>query len=257
MAKSKSVVKKEEMPVALMNEMDNAQGAGFETADMSAYAVPFLRILQTNSPQINEDEDCYIKGAKGGMFFNTIANEVYGKEVKVIPLTYQRDFVEWKPNRGGFVRTHGSNPKILDRIVEVDDKNNNILDNGNVLQDSRNHYVLLADNLSAGPIILSMVSTGVKHSRKWMTAMRMLKTPNGKEAPMFSSVYTLKTTMNENDEGKWYQIGDKNVTLIDRENWVNQEQWEAAKAAAELINSGKTEADYASTVDNSDEKEPF
>jgi hypothetical protein len=233
--------------------MNKDIGTGFEGADQDAYAIPFLRVLQTNSPQVNDDEPSYIKSAKAGMFFNTVTGDLFGKEVTVIPVSYKRDFVEWKPQRGGFVRSHGADPSIVDRIVETDEKNNQYLDNGNIIQDTKNHFLLISDRLDDGPIILSLTSTGIKHSKKWMSVMRRLQLPNKKAAPMFSSTYKIWTVQNENDEGKWYQIGDKHVTAIDRIDWVNELQYEAVKAALELVSTSSAAYDSIQPQEEQDE----
>jgi len=241
-------------------ELAAMSGQGFENADSSAYAIPFLRVLQTNSPQCNPDEASYIEGARGGYFFNTVTGKLYGKEVLVIPITYKRDFVEWLPNRGGYVKSHGSDPSIMERVVEVDDKNNSILDNGNIIQDSRNHFILIADDLTAGPIIFSLSSTGIRHSKKWMSLLSNLRTPIDpkKQPPMFLSMWRIATTINENEDGKWYQIGDRSTTLINFEGWVDEEMLEAGRASFKLINSGNTSVDYASTVDGKEKDDvPF
>jgi len=255
MAKTRAIVKKEQAEV--MKNIESMGDMGFEGADVDAYAVPFLRVLQTNSPQVNEDEESYIKGAKPGMFFNTIARKHYGKKIQIIPVYYQRDFVEWLPDRGGFIRSHGPNPQILDRVTERNERNQDILDNGNIIQDTKNHYVLVANNLEEGPVIFSLTSTGIKHSRTWMSRMRELKTPGGKPAAMFTSVYEVTTVINENDDGKWYQIGDKHMTAIKRIGWVSKKQMEAAEEAYSLIASGKTRADYDSLDSDKEADEPF
>jgi len=248
----KDVAKKNdaELPVPL-EEFEGMEGQGFEDTDKDAYAIPFLRVLQSNSPQCNEDEDSYIKGAKPGMMFNTITGDLYGKEVEIIPVHYTRDFVEWRPNRGGFVQSHGSDPAILERVEKIDDKNNQILDNGNVIQDTRNHYILIADKLVDGPVIFSLNSTGVRHSRKWMTLLSNLVLPNStKKAPMFAGVWRVSTVQNENDDGKWYQVGNKSMTAIEYVRWVNSRELDAARGARKLITSGTTRADYDSLRDS-------
>ena len=238
------------LPVAV-EELEAMSGYGFEDADRDAYAIPFIRLLQTNSPQCNPDEAAYIDGARAGMFFNTVTGQLYGKEINVIPVHYGRDFVEWQPNRGGFVAAHGPDPSILDRVVEIDDKNNSILQNGNIIQDTRNHFVLLADAPEAGPIIVSLNSTGIRHSKKWMSLLGNLILPNStKKAPMFAGVWKISSIQNENDEGKWYQIGNKSATCVEFIGWVSKPQLEAAKAARELIISGTAKADWESNVDN-------
>ena len=252
-AETKQVVKKEKAALPMsVADLEALSGQGFENTDKDSYAIPFLRILQPASPQVQEDEASYIEGAKPGMMFNTITNKLYGKEARVIPITYNRSFIEWIANRGGFVQDHGSDPTILDRIVEVDDKHNSILDNGNIIQDTRTHIVLLADEILAGPVILSMTSTGIKHSRKWMTLMNGVRIPNStKQAPMFACIWKVGITKNENDDGKWYQFGDKSATNIHHEGWVDKDQLAAALQAFDMMASGTAKADWDSTVDNS------
>ena len=250
---TKEVVKKDDMPIAVA-ELESLSGQGFEGACKDSFAIPFLRILQTNSPQCNPDEPSYISASRAGMLYNTVTNLLYGKEVVVIPVHYGREFIEWLPNRGGFVQSHGPDPAICKRVVQVDDKNNSILDNGNILQDVRNHYILVADALSDGPLIMSLSSTGIKHSKKWMTLMGNLLIPNSsKRAPMFAARWKIQTVQNENAEGKWYQFGNKSSTAIAFDGWVTKEQLSAAISARELITSGQVDADWDSTVTKSDD----
>lgn len=249
--KSKAVTKKEDaaLPISL-EEMEGFSGQGFEDTDKDSYAIPFLRVLQSTSPQVDEEGPAYVEGAKPGMLLNTVTDTLFGKEIKAIPIHYSRDFVEWKPDRGGFVKSHGNNPAILDRIVEIDDKNNSFLDNGNIIQDTRNHFLLLADQPELGPIILSLTSTGVKHSKKWMSLMSALRLPGStKQAPMFAGVWNIQTVRNTNDDGTWYQIGDKTTTAVNFDGWVDKVQLDAALAARELVTSGEAQADYDSTID--------
>ncbi len=253
---TKELIEKQQagLPISA-DELEAMSGQGFEDTDKDSFAIPFLRILQSNSPQVEEAEGAYIKGAKAGMFFNTITTELMGKEMTIIPVHFSRDFVEWLPERKGFVIAHGNNPEILDRIVEVDDKNNSILDNGNIIQDVRNHFVLLADRIEMGPIIFSLAKSGIKHSKKWMALMNNLLIPGKKKpAPMFGAVWRAWTLLNKNDDGSWFQVGDKNMTAIEFDGWVNKEQLKAATAARDLLSSGRGEADYASTVD--EKREP-
>ena len=47
-------------------------GSGFEEATSDSYAVPFLQVLQSGSPQCKKSDGKYIKGAEEGMIFNTV-----------------------------------------------------------------------------------------------------------------------------------------------------------------------------------------
>jgi len=231
----------------LVAQMEGYGQDGYEDATQDSFAVPFLRILQQNSPQLLEESDAYLDGAKAGHFFNTLTGDVYGKTVQVINCHFGRDFIEWRPDRGGFVMSHGDDERIRQRIVEVSEKNEQIMDNGNVLQESRNHFILLPDRLEEGPMIFSLVSTGIRHSKRWMSMMRRLVNPVTKKVnnPIFLGVWELSTVLNEGDEGNWYQIGSKSAGKYEFSRLINAEEFEAVKAARDLLASGVAKVDYA------------
>ena len=109
---SKAVAKKAQPKApALANQFEEFADQGYEEADRDAFAIPFLSILQSGSPQCKKSEGEYIEGAQEGMFFNTVSNEVVDPEkvpCYLIPCHYSRAFVEWQPREtgGGFVAQH-------------------------------------------------------------------------------------------------------------------------------------------------------
>ncbi len=83
------------------------------------------------------------------------------------------------------------------------------LPNGNLLVDTRVHYVLIIkEDGSFEPAVISMSSTQVKKSRQWMSKMEGIKFKNGAgqlyTPPMFSHVYNLTTVPEKNDQGSWF-----------------------------------------------------
>lgn len=222
-------------------------GKGFEGAGREAYAIPFLAILQSNSPQCKKSEGAYIKGAEEGMFFNTVANEVYSGEegILVIPAAFQQTYVEWgtREKGGGFIQEHdylagGS----LIKNTRRDDKNRNILSNGHQLNDTRNHYLLYQDSDGHWqPILMSLTSTGIKFSRNWMTTMQRLA--QNHRAPMYGLVFRMTTEAHSNDKGSWFGPHVEFVKLVD-----DAGAYAAAKAfnkqvAEGLVRSSPREAD--------------
>lgn len=208
---------------------------GFEGADSDSFAKPFLVILQPGSPQLVEDTDAHVEGAKPGMFFNTLTQELYGKSIDVIDFKFDRVYCEWKPDQGGFVGVH----KIKEgeaKSVETSQFGKRIgRENDNEFVETHTHYLLIAGREDEGPIIFSLASSGIKHSRKWLSNAKMLRLPNEEPAPLFSSVYHMETMLNKNDQGRWYQIGNKTQLGVTRLDWVNGEQLEAAVEAIKLF----------------------
>lgn len=187
---------------------------GFEEADRDAYAIPFLTILQSSSPQCKKSDGAYIKGAEEGMLYNTVSQQVYkGEEgIEIIPVHYKRAFIEWKPrdSGGGFVAEHNAaDGQDLLRHSVRDDKGHDMLPNGNLLSDTRSHYVIIlhADG-TFEPAVIAMTSTQMKKSRRWMTVMQNRKMVRADGTPftppMFSHKYRASTVPESNDQGSWF-----------------------------------------------------
>jgi hypothetical protein len=243
---STDVALKQQQALATMNAMFTEDaGAGFEEADASAYAIPFLLILQSGSPQCKKSDGAYIKGAEEGMFFNTVTQEIFPGDVglTVIPVHYSNRFIEWKlrESGGGFVAEHlpGTTAE-----TQKDDKGRDILPNGNVLVDTRNHYVLIEDaegNLS--PALITMSSTQLKKSRQWMSKMQGIKMKDAAgnfiTAPMASRKYQLTTTPENNDKGSWFGFRIELSGIVD-----NPATYKAAVEFRDAVKSGVKKANF-------------
>lgn len=222
MAKSETeVVKKDPNAgaMALAEQYAQDAGGGFEEADASAFAIPFLQVLQSGSPQCKKSDGAYIKGAEEGMFYNTVTQEIFSGEegLVVVPCHFTQRFIEWatRESGGGFIAEHLPTDPIVG-TTEKDEKQRDMLPNGHVLVDTRNHYILIEDkegNLS--PALLALSSTASKVSRQWMSKMQgiKIKTADGKFviAPMNSRKYKLTTVPKSNDKGSWFV---PNVELV-------------------------------------------
>lgn len=189
-------------------------GVGFEGTGRDDMAIPFLAILQSGSPQCKRSEGAYIDGAAEGMILNTVTNQVVDTSkspLTVIPCAYTRSFVEWKlrENGGGFVREH--TPVAANELLAGamrDEKNRDILANGNQLNDTRTFYVLVLDEDGLpSPAVLTMTSTQIKKAKQWLMQQNLLKLRkvNGDPytPPMFASKWHVTTVPESNDKGSW------------------------------------------------------
>lgn len=257
MARSKKEVAKAKNTLPTTMSFEDDADKGFEQTDASDYAIPFLVCLQKLSPVCDEDSPNYVEGAKPGQLYNTVngkripARSEDGEFVRVIPVAYMRQFIEWKP-RGegvGFVAVHdvAEGEKLLTECVR-DEKNRDITPDGNHLVDTRQHYVLLEDTETGewNPIIIGMSSTQVKVSRKWMTQMKEIKL-NGKNGkftpPMFSHYYHISTLLEQNDKGSWRSF---KITMGGMINDELAPVYEQAKAFRDMVVAGETKAAYSS-----------
>lgn len=258
MAKSE-VVKPEanEVALAAMQQQFAADAnAGFEEADASAYAIPFLQILQSGSPQCKKSDGKYIKGAEEGMFFNTVTQEITSGEegITVIPCHYTQRFVEWRPREagGGFVAEHLPTDPVVG-TTQKDEKGRDLLPNGNTLVDTRNHYVLVVGgDGSLTPALISMSSTQSKVSRQWMSKMQGIKMKNAEgafvTAPMASRKYKLTTIPRQNDKGSWYVYNVELAGIVD-----DMAAYNAAIEFRNAVRAGEAQAKH----DTGGESEAF
>lgn len=185
----------------------------FDRADL---VMPTLLILQKNSPAAEEDGPKYIPGAKAGMFLNTSTGEIFpglSGGIYVIPCYYNRTFIEWKLREvgGGFVADHGlDGGAALLPTCRRDEKNRDILPNGNQLVQTAQYYVLLATEDGWKPVILSLTSTQFKKAREWNTHMNNIKVEGASgrrvSAPMFFNAYNITTVYESNEKGSWYGV---------------------------------------------------
>ncbi len=254
-AKSKSVATRQatqvssksasELSAEMARELAADAGRGFEEANREAFAIPFLRILQDLSPQVKKKMAGYIEGAKPGQFFNTVSQEL-SDTLRVIPCHYTQSFIEWTPRDEegqGFVAAHPPGSPIILTAVR-NKKNKNVLPNGNILMDTRSHFVLIQhdDGHTEGALI-TMASSGIKVSRRWMSQMRAAVIEvNGRliEPPMFAWSYLLTTEEEANEEGSWYQW-----VVSDRQRVTDPSTYRAAKAFGEQMKTSAVKVNYA------------
>ncbi|MCK5609905.1 hypothetical protein KAR91_48985 [Candidatus Pacearchaeota archaeon] len=196
-------------PVNMANQMalDAQEGSGFENMNADDLAIPFLVILQSGSPQVKRGQG-HLEGAEEGDFFNTVTNEIMKGEISLICCAYEKAWIEWilRENGGGFVLKHGDD-SIL-KLTKRDDRNRNILENGHQIVDTAYHYCLLVrEDGIAEPVVLGLISTQLKKSRRWNSTMQGLKVKIGKEPaftpPMYSHMYKAETVEEDNDQGQW------------------------------------------------------
>lgn len=191
MAEKKQLAKPQDAAPALFTEKD--MNLGFEEVDSESLAIPRLVILQQLSPQVEERDDL-----KAGMIYDTILEVGYdGTEgIRVVPVLYQRRMIEWQPREqgGGFVAEH------LPEQAPQGERDGAIwrLPNGNELHDTRQHFVLYETADGWAPALISMTSTQIKKSKRWLTMMKLAR------APMFAYIYRLTTVKEQNDKGRWY-----------------------------------------------------
>lgn len=208
-----ATVKKNEVAVGAI-DFSADSGMGMEGADKDSFAIPFLAVLQGLSPALKT-----VEGAKPGLIMNTVTNALYSA-LAVVPVAFQRRYNRWLPrSEGGGFRGTLTVAEVEKLIASGAAKNvqvtgqdgkpfDQLMYDGTALKDTRNHFVLVVDEDGAwSPALISLASTQIKRSKKWMALMQSLlqTAPNGKKfiPPSFANVYTVSTEEDSNNKGTW------------------------------------------------------
>ena len=231
--------------------------AGFQTMSQDDLALPFLKVLGQLSPEVNTRHAKYLKGAEPGMILNTVTNELHDgtKGINVIPCFYKREYVEWKDrgeSMGAPVGVHAVNSDVVGS-AKRDHTNKDRLPNGNYLENTASHFVmLLGDNPSTA--LITMKATQLKTSRKWNTMMMGIKL-QGKNGlftpPTYSHVYKLTTVQQSNDKGTWFGWDVSKVGPIKERAMYDQ-----ARSFSQNISKGNVQAKHTSDSETS-QKTPY
>lgn len=236
-------------------------GAGMEGSDRDSFAIPFLRVLQQLSPQVNEADSAYVKGAKAGMFINSVTNRLYA-EVIFLPCVFQRRLLQWAPRgtdggfRGEYVPEQVDAMLADGRVVEVDGKLYVPSDDGKVnekkcdkISDTRSHFGVIVDDVTGEyeRVLMALSSTQIKKSKQLMSMLSSVKvkTSNGSVTPP-TWINRIKITSipESNDNGSWHGVKFEADGFI-----TSQELYDEGKAFHDSIVKGEVKANYHSAED--------
>lgn len=258
MSKGKEVAVKNEGVLAAHNYGEDA-GAGFEGTTSADLSIPFLGILQANSPQV-EDKDP--TGSESGMLYNTVTRELFKSTdgVVFIPCHKEISYVEWVPRNkgGGFVTRHDPNGDIVKNAIAENDgiRIGKLSVGENELVETHYVYGLTAEKDGVtvnGFAVISFTSTKIKPFRDWTTAMYTLR---GKP-PIFANRAVIRTIKQKNEHGTFYNfridpfLDTWAKSLIDPS--ANADLLDEAKSFRKMVISGMAQAAFdteRSTGDN-------
>ena len=234
-------------------------GKGFENKTGADLSIPFLNLLQSNSPEVQKSKDGKIRI---GMMKNTVTGEIIDGEegLYLLPVHDDSAFVEWVPRHrgGGYVGVHApDSEEVLEAIKRnggripkkgEDGKKIPLSHGSNDLVETYYLYGLVLDSdleTTRGFAVIPFTSTKIKVYRDFITAMMMIKG----QPPMFAFRIKITSDIQENDSGTFanYVItpanGEGNWTscLIDPSSALYAE----AKDFRKMVTSGMARADFS------------
>jgi hypothetical protein len=245
MAKAQEVQTVPPQNVALPDDLmevtsqDAGLGVSFKQEDQ---LLPLIYILQSNSPVTEKRSEAYIEGAEPGHFWlrnaiTPIRDGVLG--ITAIPCEMVRTWIEWLPNRQGFVARHDEPPVDMTEKLVRDDSGRERIQlvrsgNGNVIQDTREFFLMVDGHP------FDLPCTGTKHTfaRQWQTMFHQFAHPKtGEVMPACSRKYRLTTVPMSNAIGKWFGLRFQDL------GWVSKPEYDTAAAFAKAVKRGEKKAE--------------
>ena len=233
------IAKRENAGPLATNVFEADANAGSQNMTQDDLALPFLKVLGQLSPEVNKQNAKFISGAEPGMIVNSVTKELYdgAKGINVIPVHYERQYVEWQDRcqtGNAPVAIHKADSDILNTTTR-DKSWKDRLPNGNYLENTANHFVILMGK-SPSTALISMKATQLKISKQWNSMMMGLKL-QGKNGlftpPTYSHIYNLKTVQMSNDKGTWFGWDVSKVGPV-----TDKGVYEIAKSFAEKNSRG-------------------
>jgi hypothetical protein len=251
-----STIKPTSLSAALLKRASNDTGKGVSTLQEDNL-IPLVYVLQPLSPQALKKTEKYIEGAEAGDIWlrNAADPIVKGDDGMVFqPCYFNKDWVEWMPDRGGFVGRHLDRPdEAVQEDVEGDDGQTRQvwrLPNGNQVVETRYHIgFVLRDGEPPLPYTIPLSSTGHSVSKAWMFAMNSEQLPDGGTMPPWMVLYRLTTKMRTKNDKNWFQLE------VTKEGYIStEEEYERGLALHDAFASGaKKVADDETTTDTAED----
>jgi hypothetical protein len=240
--------------LALAAQFEDSAGAGLQHTDQDSFALPFLSILQSNSPQCTRGTAEYIKGAKAGDLFLSGNNTLFPfdeKEeacgVQLIFCNYKRRFLRWQSrDAGGQFRgeVQVDALALMQRSGEVQEQDGRLFaSNGDIFKDTRIHFVIVHDMDTGAlhPAVVSLSATQVKKSKALLTQLQsyLMDGARGKfNPPTYAHLFDVKSVPESNDKGNWMGWS------FERADFCEKEQFEVAKQFYTTTEEGLARVDF-------------
>ena len=228
-------------------DLEKFADTGFDNVDSKSLALPFLKVLGQLSPQVTQGDAQFMPQARAGMIYNTVTDELYdgSQGIFVIPCFYKLEYIEWKDRDKGAVapiNVYPADSDIMSKTTRGDDGKDR-LSNGNYVEETASHYVVICEEGKHSSALITMKSTQRKKSKKWNSMMMSLRSKKKdgqgffKPAP-FTQTYRLKTVLEKNNLGSWFGWEIEHIGPVEDQNVLQAayEFYTSCKGGAVKVN---------------------
>ncbi len=258
--KGKNAVTKVEKNEVVAYDYGEDAGVGVDDIDRSEMAIPFIGILQSNSPEIQPIKKGGLEGAELGMLINTVTKEVVDGDVGIpfVACFKTHEYIEWVPrdSGGGFVAVHAVGSEVVAEAIATAQKENADFGKfttkaGNDLVETYSLYgVLLDEDGEPNSVaVIAFTSTKIKKYKQLNTKLKSIKG----RPPIYSLSLIIKTVDEKNKKGDFVNF---DIVFAVENNGLKSklsptsEAFQAAKTLRESIIAGEARADHAATTNS-------
>ena len=166
--------------------------------------IPRLSVAQDGmSPQLKKQHELFIPGLEAGQLFNTVTSEVYGDEAVVIPLFFNKNYIEFEP--GGAL-------KVVSIYKDASEVPEGGLSWGTgpdgkrvapIVTEFKNRMCLVLSNSGQWqPIVVSFKKGEVKFSDQWNSLIKFARLAD--RLPCFAHTYKVVPKMKTDGSKSWF-----------------------------------------------------
>ena len=183
-------------------------GAGLEGVSQAEQLVPFLRILQSNSPQV---VDQTIEGARAGLILNTATGELYDR-LSVVGVRRDHNFVKYTPRDqgGGFVGLLPETDPVVTQLRAEQGRFGKLKMEGGQyeLVETFYLYVIAWDEEELlFPAVMGFASTQIKKYQSLVTRLTSYQSSiidPKRRPPLWATQWRVGTRGEQNKKGKFF-----------------------------------------------------
>jgi hypothetical protein len=244
-------------------DFGNDAGAGLQNVTADEMRLPWLTLLQSNSPQVSKPEDQGgVPGARAGMIYNALTGDLYDGKVGlvIVPVVRDQKYIEYVPRDegGGLVAIYEPDEPLVLRLRAEHGKFGKLpTEDGNeVVQTFSLGVIAVPEGRAPFGAMVGFKSKGIQAYQGLV--QRALdcryQTANGPVCPpLWAHRWRLRAVWEENKKGQYYKW---NLTLDGRDddgkesfprslNKRGSELYEQGTALYQAWTGGTVRADYS------------
>lgn len=238
-----------------LDDYGEDSGGGMENLDPEELRVPFIRVLQSNSPQVDASKGgAVVEGARPGMLCHMGTLEVWPGDgsVEFVTAYRERDFVEWTPydQGGGFIARRAWDDPDVAALRARQGRFGKLTtsDGSEIVQTFYLYGLLLPPAESPRRVVVALTSTQIKKYQAVIDrveAVKFVKDGRVTQPPLYAWRWKIWTGPEKNKSGSWFGInfqpaGEDNLrSLLKRSDPL----YATARDFYELLKTGTATAD--------------